>query len=325
MMVLFQNKIIYMPSVPPFSRSEKISDYENACRPIIWRQEMMRSLDGTKIALAIGSNVSMQRECPGEGAGEAGRCGNEGSSGLVLLYFQGNASSLPPRLPSLSSVLKLLDRQEPPIPCTLIALSYRGFWTSSGRASQSGIEQDAAAALAWTHGHQESLGMETKLVLWGQSIGAGIAATAVANLLQRNQDATSTTVVEAAKHAHSFDALILETPFTSIKSMLITLYPQKWLPYRYLWPFLMSTWDNEKALRVIHEGKGKVPLLIVTAEKDEVVSAEHGDELVRLCEKLGMDMRRVRVAGALHTEAMGQAGGREGVVGFLKEVHQAGP
>src|ERR1700744_6107699 len=31
MMVVFQNKIIYMPSVPPFSRSEKVSDYASQC------------------------------------------------------------------------------------------------------------------------------------------------------------------------------------------------------------------------------------------------------------------------------------------------------
>jgi len=29
----------------------------------------------------------------------------------------------------------------------MVALSYRGFWSSNGRASQAGIEQDAVAAL----------------------------------------------------------------------------------------------------------------------------------------------------------------------------------
>jgi uncharacterized protein len=73
---------------------------------------------------------------------------------VIVLYFQDNASSLPPRLPYLSAILKAL--QVPPhghtseqIAHTIIALSYRGFWTSRGRATQQGIELDAQAALKW--------------------------------------------------------------------------------------------------------------------------------------------------------------------------------
>ena len=55
MLVIFQNKIIYMPSVPPFSRSEKIKDYEHECRPISWEERRIRAADSVEIALAIGS------------------------------------------------------------------------------------------------------------------------------------------------------------------------------------------------------------------------------------------------------------------------------
>jgi hypothetical protein len=54
MMVLFQNKIIYMPSVPPFSRREKIADYVRMCGSVQWEEQRIRSLDGTQIALCIG-------------------------------------------------------------------------------------------------------------------------------------------------------------------------------------------------------------------------------------------------------------------------------
>lgn len=55
MMVVFQNKIIYMPSVPPFSRSEKIADYVTRCRPVEWREQRVTASDGTSIAIAVGS------------------------------------------------------------------------------------------------------------------------------------------------------------------------------------------------------------------------------------------------------------------------------
>lgn len=81
MMVLFQNKIIYMPSVPPFSRREKIADYARACRPVVWEETGIRSLDGTRIALCVG------RIAASEGAAWAR--GDDRRRQLVILYFQG--------------------------------------------------------------------------------------------------------------------------------------------------------------------------------------------------------------------------------------------
>lgn len=84
MLVVFQNKIIYMPSVPPFSRSEKIADYAASCRPVVWREERIKAADGTKLALAVG-------EIPEETAKQH----EERSKPLatrrrvVIVYFQG--------------------------------------------------------------------------------------------------------------------------------------------------------------------------------------------------------------------------------------------
>lgn len=55
MMIVFQNKIIYMPSVPPFSRSEKVSDYEAQCRPVIWSEHDLKAPDGTAIKFLEGT------------------------------------------------------------------------------------------------------------------------------------------------------------------------------------------------------------------------------------------------------------------------------
>ena len=211
MMVLFQDKIIYMPYIPPFSRSEEIGIYQAQCGPVSWESKHIKSLDGTNLAICVGK-VS----------------GNETQTRQVILcYFQGNASSLPPRLPMLSSVLRNIEaaRKDPSIQYVLVALSYRGYWTSTGRASQRGIELDAQALLTWV---ETEFGTDTKVILWGQSIGAGVASTATATYLLRND-----------QKLH-IQGLILETPFSNIRSMLSAMYPQKWLPYGYLWPFLWT-------------------------------------------------------------------------------------
>lgn len=55
MMIVFQNKIIYMPGLPPNARREKISDYINQCGGITWREARIVSPDRTQIALCIAS------------------------------------------------------------------------------------------------------------------------------------------------------------------------------------------------------------------------------------------------------------------------------
>lgn len=55
MMILFQNKIIYMPGLPPNARKEKIEDYKNQCQGIQWRAESATSEDGTRISLCVAS------------------------------------------------------------------------------------------------------------------------------------------------------------------------------------------------------------------------------------------------------------------------------
>ena len=75
MMILFQNKIIYMPSIPPFSRREEIESYENSCRPIIWRERRITSSDSVNLALCVGETST--------------KVLNPEIQQVIILYFQG--------------------------------------------------------------------------------------------------------------------------------------------------------------------------------------------------------------------------------------------
>ena len=79
MMVVFQNKIIYMPGLPPNARSETIADYESQCGGIEWREERTVSSDGTRISLCVAS----------VGSGIA----SQASERVYILYFQGHSTS----------------------------------------------------------------------------------------------------------------------------------------------------------------------------------------------------------------------------------------
>ena len=308
MMVLFQNKIIYMPNIPPFARSEKIEDYAAQCKPMEWEETRIRSLDGTKIALCIGR---MRQE---DGTAEVVIPNNrKGVKEVVICYFQGNGASLPPRLPILSSVLKFVQagmtKRKDSVQFTLIALSYRGYWTSSGRASQSGIELDAQALLKYVRSNFSTTNDDVELILWGQSIGCGVATTAAAFYLSE-PDASKPTIT----------GLVLETPFTSVKNMLIALYPQKWLPYRYLSPFLWNHWDSAAALHRIAMAERKPRVLLLPSSRDEVVPSDEAEKLEAICSDLKFEYERSDVLGALHNEATVRRNGQQAVAKFISHV-----
>lgn len=309
MMVLFQNRIIYMPGLPPNSRRETIEDYKSQCGGIQWQEEKTKAEDGTRISLCVASVDS------GAVAQTSRR--------VYILYFQGNASSLPPRLPFLSPVLRIL-RDTPsdfPVRYTIVCCSYRGYWTSKGRPSEKGIALDAAAALRWIQQEDErqvsplpNKSKKIDLIIWGQSIGAGITTN-----LAAQQALFSTDIV--------LRTLILETPFLSIKAMLETLYPQKWLPYRYLWPFLRNHLDSWKALGVMQERAESLRLrlprvLILEAGKDELVPSSHADMLEKRCDDLGLEAEKQVIHGALHTEVMVRSEGRRAVLAAIRKSAQ---
>ncbi|KAJ2989627.1 hypothetical protein NUW58_g3377 [Xylaria curta] len=309
-MVVFQNKIIYMPGLPPNSRREKINDYRDRLGSILWREERVRAADGTDLALCV-TDLDLGSK----------RDSHSPDTAFYILYFQGNASSIPPRLPDLSSTLSMLKREmaaeQRHTKCTMVCLSYRGYWTSRGRPTERGLRIDSAAAIDWisrmhqetSHEHSSSVRKPAGVVLWGQSIGSGVATNLAAE--------------QTMPKNLRLNSLILETPFTSIRAMLEVLYPQKWLPYKYLWPFLrnhLDSWKNLKLIADKHGTEAAAPeVLIVQAAKDELVPPELSQQLYDRCVELRLPVRRVSVDGAFHNDAMFRTQGRQSVSQFLSQ------
>ena len=63
--------------------------------------------------------------------------------------------------------------------------------------------------------------------------------------------------------------------------------------------------------------------LILQAGKDEIVPAEQSEALERVCREnleAGVEVERMIIAGALHTEVMAKPQGRAAVVQHLREA-----
>ncbi|KAL4751926.1 Alpha/Beta hydrolase protein [Aspergillus terricola var. indicus] len=312
MIILFQNRLLYMSYMPPFARSEKIADYEQECRPVQWKETYIRSLDGTRLAVCIGNMpVTTPEASP-----------DQRKRSVVICYFQGNGGSTPPRLPLLSSVLReLACSSSTSVTYTLVALSYRGYWKSSGRASQPGIERDAQALLDWVSQTFAVPDRDLQVILWGHSLGSAVVSTATATYLARLPSSSSSSSSPVA-------GLVLETPSTSTKDVLKNLYPQRWLPYRYLWPFLWNRWSSAAAFERIARWRdngpqgqrGTPPILLLVADEDELIPSQAAHELERLCQTLGLDAERKNVAGALHSEAVLKPPGKAALVRFIRKA-----
>lgn len=189
---------------------------------------------------------------------------------------------------------------------TFVCLSYRGYWTSRGRPSEPGLRLDAEAGARWIaerHQHIFGDGGETIpiVLVWGQSIGSGVATNlAATGRLPPNMQ---------------IKGLLLETPFVSIRAMLKTLYPQKWLPYRYLWPFLrnhLDSWENLGLIAQASKGTSKPPptIYILEAERDELVPKEQSERLYQRCVDLGLPVEKGVVPVAYHQQAIARGEGK---------------
>lgn len=84
MMVVFQNKIIYMPGLPPNSRRERIADWERLCGGVQWSNERVAAADGTDLALAVTTIPLVKGTRPA-----VANPGKPAAAHVYVLYFQG--------------------------------------------------------------------------------------------------------------------------------------------------------------------------------------------------------------------------------------------
>ncbi|TLD33849.1 hypothetical protein PspLS_01361 [Pyricularia sp. CBS 133598] len=254
--------------MPPGTRREEIQDYSGQCAGIPWDEVHIRSDDGTKLVLAVAFPPCLPDAAKPE-------------KYVYVLYMQGNAASTPPRLPTLSAVLQnVRNASGEQTLVTMVAVGYRGFWKSQGRASERGINDDIVTAVRW-----------------------------VVDLHTKNH---------GRENVAKVDSLILETPFTSIRAMLEALYPQKWLPYRHLWPFLrthLDSWANMEKVAT----RRSIQIQMVVAEKDELVPRHQAEALRQRCENLGISVKYQVVPGAYHNEASYRSDGRRAIANFVLE------
>jgi len=175
----------------------------------------------------------------------------------VILYFHGNGGALRNRVDRYRALTQ--DG------AGLVVLSYRGYGGSSGRPSEAGLIEDARTAYAFAAQRYP----EARLVLWGESLGTGVAVALAAE--------------------RKVARVVLEAPFLSAVSVAASVYP--FVPVR----FLMKD-QFRSDLRI---GDVAAPVLIVHGDRDNVIPIESGEQLFGL---IAGPKRFLRIPGAGHED-----------------------
>jgi fermentation-respiration switch protein FrsA (DUF1100 family) len=189
----------------------------------------------------------------------------------VVLYFHGNGGALHFRADRFRALTA--DGTG------LLALSYRGYGGSTGKPSEAGLLQDAAACYDFAAARYPA----ERLVAWGESLGAGVAVALAAD--------------------KPVAALILEAPFTSAVDIAASVYP--YIPVRLL------MWDQFRSDRRI--AAVKAPILFLHGERDQTVPIRYAERLYALANE---PKRMVRFPEGGHN-GLDQHGALKAVQQFL--------
>ncbi len=200
-----------------------------------------------------------------------------GRASLVL--FHGNAGHAGHRTAKFDF---LLDRGVGVFLC-----EYRGFGGNPGAPSEPGLLADARAALAWLEG--QGLPPE-RLLLYGESLGSGVATALAAELARAGRPAAG---------------LVLEAPFTSMAAAAQRHYP--WLPARWL---VRDRYDSLARIAAVG-----APLLILHGEADRTVPLAFG----RCLHAAAAEPKRlVALPGLGHVDHLARPEARAALVDFLR-------
>lgn len=126
---------------------------------------------------------------------------------------------------------------------------YRGYGPSAGSPTEEGLYSDARAAMSWLM--QDRKIDESRIVIYGESIGTGIAS-------------------EMAIEHEKVKALVLEAPVTSVSDVAGAVLP--WIqPFNYL---VLDDYDNLSKAPYF-----EMPTIVLQGDEDEVIPVEKGKKV----------------------------------------------
>lgn len=181
-----------------------------------------------------------------------------------LLFCHGNAGNVSHRLENVFHLVQ--------VGFQVLLFDYRGYGHSTGQPSEEGLYRDASSA--WDHLVRREDATGTPRIIFGRSLGGAVA-------------------VDLATHVRA-DGLILESTFTSIRTLARLMFP---IPL----PSLPVKYDSLSKI-----AKLSMPLLAIHGERDELIPYTDG---LALFEAAPEPKTWYRIPGAGHNDTYLVGGG----------------
>ncbi|WP_290630524.1 alpha/beta hydrolase, partial [Aquisalimonas sp.] len=139
-----------------------------------------------------------------------------------------------------------------------------------------------------------------RIVVFGQSLGASVAITTVAN----------------HGAAYGVRGLIADSPFASYRGIAREKFGELWLTWPFQWPLSLTIDDAYAPIDHV-SAVSPIPLLLIAGDDDRVVPSHHGQDLYAAAQP-PKDAWHYR--GVDHTQAVGRGDVRRRLVAWLDDV-----
>jgi fermentation-respiration switch protein FrsA (DUF1100 family) len=178
----------------------------------------------------------------------------------TIVQFHGNAGNISSHHRSLS----WLVHED----YAFFTFDYRGYGSSAGRPSRSGLHLDALAALDWAL-HRAPAGARQKdVVLYGQSLGGAVLLRALAEVNDRSR----------------VRAVVIESSFHSYQEAAAGVFYRQPVLYPFT-GFTYALTNDDYSPSAYIAGVAPIPLLVIHDVFDDVVSWREGAAIYRLAKQ----------------------------------------
>jgi uncharacterized protein len=233
MLAVLQRALIYLPD-----REPRIDPQDAGLSPGRVHTITLKTDDGLELR-------GWHLLPPGQSAADPKQADQQLAFGRpVVLYFSGNAGNRAWRIPEFE-VLTQLD-------CDVFVFDYRGYGENPGSPSEERLAADATAA--WCYATQTRRIEPRRLILFGESLGGGVAVR-----LAAEQCAAGTPP----------GGVVLRATFSSLSDAAAYHYP--WLPVRWL---LVDRYASAARIPQV-----TCPILHIHGLRDTIIPLELGRRL----------------------------------------------
>ena len=211
---------------------------------------------------------------------------------LVVLYFPGNAGNRSMRHEQIE-VFGSLNAH-------VMIFDYRGYGDNSGKPSEVNFQRDARAI--WNHLTQELGVASHRVVIYGESLGGGVATRLASDLCSEG--------IEPG-------GLVVQSTFSSLVAAAQAHFPI--VPVSFM---LIDRYRSDVRIRSV-----TCPILQIHGKQDSIVSFANGQQLFDSAPRFssgGIPKRQVVLPNSDHNDVYSHGRDREtliqGLTEFLKEV-----